>query len=251
MYELSRAKNKDCTLPNIPTGGSVANTAYSLGINMGSEIIILIGQDLALTGNKTHADGTFQDKMEEIDVKNSDYFEVDAVGGGKVLTRSDFKLYLDWFETRIKEWKNITTIDATEGGALIHGSKVMTLKSAIKKYCKKEFNVKWHIDHSEKLFDGENKEIAVKFIEGIPKKLNEVEKKAKEGLRYYEKLESMGKKSNINDNQVLKLYKRIKKINHYMEQDYMAETVIDSLKGMEYSLRPISLSNAGYRQLFF
>lgn len=36
---------------------------------MGSEIIILIGQDLALTGNKTHADGTFQDKMEEIDVK--------------------------------------------------------------------------------------------------------------------------------------------------------------------------------------
>lgn len=239
LYELSRAKNKDCTLPNIPTGGSVANTAYSLGINMGSEIIILIGQDLALTGNKTHADGTFQDKMEEIDVKNSDYFEVDAVGGGKVLTRSDFKLYLDWFETRIKEWKNITTIDATEGGALIHGSKVMTLKSAIKKYCKKEFNVKWHIDHSEKLFDGENKEIAVKFIEGIPKKLNEVEKKAKEGLRYYEKLESMGKKSNINDNQVLKLYKRIKKINHYMEQDYMAETVIDSLKGMEYSLRPL------------
>lgn len=58
-------------------------------------------------------------------------------------------------------------------------------------------------------------------------------------MRYYEKLESMGKKSNINDNQVLKLYKRIKKINHYMEQDYMAETVIDSLKGMEYSLRPL------------
>lgn len=239
LLELSRAKNKDCTLINIPTGGSVANTAYSLGINMGSEIIILIGQDLALTGNKTHADGTFQDKMEEIDINDPDYFEVDAVGGGKVLTRSDFKLYLDWFEDRIKEWKNITTIDATEGGALIHGSKVMTLKSAIKKYCKKEFNVKWHIDHSEKLFNGKNKEIAIKYLENIPKKLDEVKKKAQDGLKYYEKLEIMSRKSNINDNQVLKLYKRIKKINHYMERDYMAETVIDSLKGMEYSLRPL------------
>ena len=239
LLELSRTKNKDCTLLNIPTGGSVANTAYSLGINMGSEIIILIGQDLALTGNKTHADGTFQDKMEEIDMDDPDYFEVDAVGGGKVLTRSDFKFYLDWFEDRIKEWKNITTIDATEGGALIHGTKVMTLKNAIKKYCKKEFNVKWHIDHSEKLFNGKNKEIAIKYMENIPKKLNEVEKKAREGLKYYEKLEGMSKKSNINDNQVLKLYKRIKKINHYMERDYMAETVMDSLKGMEYSLRPL------------
>lgn len=41
----------------------------------------------------------------------------------------------------------ITTVDATEGGALIHGSKVMTLKKAVQKYCKREFNVKWHINH--------------------------------------------------------------------------------------------------------
>lgn len=239
LLELSRAKNKDCTLLKIPTGGSVANTAYSLGINMGSEIIILIGQDLALTGSKTHADGTFQEKMEEINMDNPDYFEVDAVGGGKVLTRSDFKLYLDWFEDRIKEWKNITTIDATEGGALIHGSKVMTLKDAIKKYCKKEFNVKECIDHSEKLFNGENQKIAIEYMENIPRKLEEVKKKAREGLKYYEKLELMCRRKDINDNQVLKLYKRIKKINHYMERDYMAETVIDSLKGMEYSLRPL------------
>lgn len=239
LGELSKAKEKDCTLLNIPTGGSVANTAYSLGINMGSEIIILIGQDLALTGNKTHADGTFQDKMEEIDVNNPDYFEVDAVGGGTVITRSDFKLYLDWFEARIKEWKNITTVDATEGGALIHGAKTMTLKQAIKKYCKKDFNVKWHIDHSKKLFDGENQKIATKYLENIPKRLTEVEKKAKDGLKCYEKLEAMSQKQNVSDKQVLKLYKRIKKINHFMERDCIAETVIDSLKGMEYSLRPL------------
>ena len=44
---------------------------------MGSKTIILIGQDLALTDNKTHADGTFEDKMKEIDMNQGEYFEVE------------------------------------------------------------------------------------------------------------------------------------------------------------------------------
>lgn len=239
LEELSRKENSDCTLPNLPTGGSVANTAYSLGIYMGSRIIILIGQDLALTGNKTHADGTFAEKMSEIDVNNPKYFEVESVEGGKVLTRADFKLYLDWFEKYIKEWNWITTIDATEGGALIHGSHIMTLKKAIKKYCKKEFNVKWHINHVKKLFDEENVNIALNYFKDAEHKIDEVEKKAKEGLKYYEKLNTANQKTNTSSKELLKLTKKIKKLNHYMESDYMAETVIESLKGMEYTLRPL------------
>ncbi|MEI3571178.1 MAG: hypothetical protein V8Q25_12225 [Roseburia faecis] len=58
---------------------------------MGAKTVILVGQDLAMTGNNTHADGTFEDKMEEIDVNSGEYFEVESVDGGKVLTREDLK----------------------------------------------------------------------------------------------------------------------------------------------------------------
>ncbi len=35
-----------------------------------------------MTGNKTHADGTFEDKMKEIDTGSGEYFEVESVDGG-------------------------------------------------------------------------------------------------------------------------------------------------------------------------
>lgn len=240
LRRLGEKENRNRILYNLPTGGSVATSAYSLGIYMGSETVILVGQDLAMTGNKTHADGTFQDKMDEIDVDSGEYFEVESVDGGKILTRSDLNYYLGWFERYIADWKGyVTTVDATEGGALIHGSKVMTLKKAIQKYCRREFNVKWHIDHVKKLFAGENCKIALEYFTGADKKVQEVRQKAKEGLKYYEKLEKILKKQSVSDAELQKLLKRIRKINNYMERDYMAETVSDSLKAVEYALRPL------------
>jgi hypothetical protein len=226
------------TLPHIPTGGSVACHAYSVGVMMGSRTVILIGQDLAMTNNRTHADGTFQEKMDEINAKSGEYYEVESVDGGKVLTRDDFDRYRKWFENIAKEWDGVKMIDATEGGALIHGSKVMTLKNAIRKYCTKEYNVKWHIDHTQKLFRGDNRQMALDFFTNSEKKLIEVRKKAREGLRYYEQLEKLQKKPQYSDAKLQGILKKIKKINNYMEHDYMAETVMDSLIGLEYILRP-------------
>lgn len=239
LQDLGEKEERNRILPNLPTGGSVANSAFSLGVYMGAKTVILIGQDLAMTGNRTHADGTFKDKMDEINVDSAEYFEVEAVGGGKVLTRSDFKMYLDWFEKYIKEWNGITAVDATEGGALIHGCKNMTLRRAIQKYCKREYNVKWHIARVPKLFKGENQEIALSYFRDAEKKIAEVRKKAVDGLGYYEKLERLIKKNNQSDKELQRVLKKIKKINNYMETDYMAETITDSLKALEYALRPI------------
>ena len=66
----------------------------------------------------------------------------------------------------------------------------------------------------------------------------EVKKRAREGLTYYEKLEVLLKKSTVTDAQLQKILKKISKINNYMERDYMAETVMDSLLGVESTLRP-------------
>lgn len=64
-----------------------------------------------------------------------------------------------------------------------------------------------------------------------------VEKKANAGIRQYEKLEKMSKNKNYRADELQKLLKQIGKTNHFMETDYMACVVNDSLKGIEYSLR--------------
>ena len=130
----------------------MATSAYSFGIQMGAKTVILVGQDLAMTGNKTHADGTFEDKMKEIDTGSGEYFEVESVDGGKVLTRADFKVYLDWFEKIYQGLEYDYNSRCNRRQALIHGSKIMTLKKAIQKYCKRDFNVKWHISRVKNCF---------------------------------------------------------------------------------------------------
>lgn len=226
-------------IPHLVTGGSVATSAFSLGLNMGTRTVILVGQDLAMTDNKTHADGTFKEKMDKVDVDSDEYFEVESVDGGKVLTRNDFDLYRQWFEDHIIEWSHVKVIDATEGGALIHGSKIMTLKKAVQKYCKKEFNVKWHIARCKKLFVGEQKKRVMDYFDGSLNKLDEVKKKAKIGLEYYERMGKLSQKSVISEKELEKVFKKIKKVNHYMETDYMARTVMDSLDGLNFTLRPL------------
>lgn len=237
---ISAMKEEDVLLPDFPTGGSVATSAYSLGVYMGAKTVILVGQDLALTGNKVHVDGAFKDEKCEIDMESGAFMEVDAVGGGKVITRNDFKFYLDWFESTIKRWNRILTVDATEGGALIHGAKNMTLKRAIKKYCTKDYNVKWHLARRKRLFEtAEEKEYALKYFEDSVKNLEEVKKKAEEGIKYYEKIQKLARYDSKSQKEFQKTYKKIKKINTYMEKNEMAETVTDSLKGVEYALRPL------------
>lgn len=77
----------------------------------------------------------------------------------------------------------------------------------------------------------------MEYFENADKKLEDVRKKALEGIKYYEKLESISRKR-IFSKEFQKILKKIKKLNNYMEKDYMAETVNDSIKGMELALRP-------------
>ena len=64
MFEMNGKK-----LEGFPTGGSVATLAFSLTCHLGFRKIIFVGQDLAYTDNKSHADGTFQDAMPEEDTE--------------------------------------------------------------------------------------------------------------------------------------------------------------------------------------
>ena len=122
---------------NIASGGSVATAAFAICSDLGINNIILIGQDLAYTGESTHAGGTVSAGV------NGDVGTTmgEGIDGKPVRTRSDWLGYLRWFETTIehisKEKREIRVIDATEGGALIRGTEVMTFRDAIEKTCGK------------------------------------------------------------------------------------------------------------------
>ena len=109
-------------------GGSIATAAFAIIVLFRQEKIILVGQDLAFDNGKSHAGGVN-------DQANYQESFVEGINGEKVKTRSDWFAYLKWFENSIKAIKkheiNIQVIDATEGGALIHGTEVMTLQQVI------------------------------------------------------------------------------------------------------------------------
>ncbi len=116
------------TAPLQGFGGSVATAAFAVLYYLKVKNIILVGQDLAFRGNSSHA-GSIDDGFSE------GVTFVEGIDGEKVRTRFDWLNYLKWFEDAIKvinaEGADIRVIDATEGGAKIHGSIIMPLKEVI------------------------------------------------------------------------------------------------------------------------
>lgn len=116
------------------SGGSVATGAFSICETLGFQRIILVGQDLAYSGDSTHAGGI------SVDYSNaSTQIEmVEDIYGNPIKTRYDWYVYIRWFEDATDLFEGEEVIDATEGGARIKGTTIMTLKDAIERYCRHE-----------------------------------------------------------------------------------------------------------------
>jgi hypothetical protein len=121
----------------VDSGGSVATTALDIAIKMGGSPVILVGQDLAYTGGKNHAEyGT------HMDINSPQLKNMRRVKGqdGKILyTSLGLLSYKYWIENRIEK-ENITFINATEGGAYINGMTHMSLKNVIESYLHNNFD---------------------------------------------------------------------------------------------------------------
>ncbi len=129
------------------TGGSVANTAYSLAYIVGFKTIIFVGQDLAYPNGKEHTEAAYHDdEKNTLPIEDSKrYFEVEGIDGEMVKTEQNMDAYRKWFEQAAQLIDEVHFIDATEGGAKIHGFQIMTLKDAIGEKC----DEKTDIDFSE------------------------------------------------------------------------------------------------------
>lgn len=224
---------------NVPTGGSVATNAFSLLYKIGIKRIILVGQDLALTGNKTHADGTFQEKMDQIDT--SGCIMVEGNCEKEVPTRGDFQNYLKWYHDRVKGCKEriegFHVINATEGGAKIEGTEIMTLEDAIERECKKEVNIQECLQKMKPMLDEENREWAKEMIEKIPEDLRGLGGKAVKARKLYGKLDKVCRKRNIDAKEYLNVLKKIERSVKDIEQSPAYEFVEMTLMNAQFILK--------------
>lgn len=128
---------------------SSGNMAFKIAEYLGCDPIILIGQDLALAAGKTNADGTTLGTEQE-SYLNEEHMMVSANGGGMIETVHSLNLFLQSYNIDMKAHKG-RCINATEGGAYISGTEIMTFQEAIDKHVKKVTNP---IDIINKALDG-------------------------------------------------------------------------------------------------
>jgi hypothetical protein len=117
---------------------SAGNMAFKIAEYLGCNPIILIGQDLAIDGEKTNIDSHVLGGEQQSYLREMRY----TVKGNvqpTVETTASLKLFLESYEIDVAGYRG-KCINSTEGGAYINGTQVMPFQEAIDKYIKEPFN---------------------------------------------------------------------------------------------------------------
>ena len=208
------------------TGGSVACSAFDMARQMGFENIVLIGQDLSYPNGQMHAVATYDDqeenKMENVE---SDYFEVEGYDGKPVMTESNMDSYRIWYEKEIAIDQNRRIINATEGGAKIHGAEVMTLKAVIDEFCegKEEIDFGRIIDEMPLAYTEEEKLHWNKELEDVYTRINSYKDRFQEAIEAFKKLDWLKKEGKENTEEFVSNYNLIRETSKWYNKDIIKD----------------------------
>jgi hypothetical protein len=159
---------------------SVMHAATHLATVAGCNPLIFIGLDLALSGNRDHAEGC---PVSWEKVKKQNLLKVPSWDGGEVETIPVLKSQLLAMQSIISQNRDTTFIDATEGGALIPGTEIMPFQEALAKYANKQLAFALIID---KIFQAATKpsgQAAAHAIRELIKAVKASRKTAQGGLK--------------------------------------------------------------------
>lgn len=205
-------------LPVTSTGGSVANDAFSLARLLGRKTIILVGQDLAYTGNKTHSGATVRGEWNQDVTKFTNNVWMEGIDGNPILSSSEFQLYRAWFEEQIINYPTLKVIDATEGGAKIKGSIIKTLEQAIAEECKEEFDFRLALEKTRDFLSKSEKSAFLSYINELPLEMEDCRQLAHEGCNYYDRMLSLIYRDKYRGNELKKLSRRTGEIGNILDE---------------------------------
>lgn len=211
-------------LPAVSGGGTVSNDAFSIAQMLGFQTIVLVGQDLAYTDNKTHSDTTVRGEQQLTTTTKKEVM-IEGIDGNPIRSSIEFQIYLKWYEEQIRKYNKLKIIDATEGGAKIHGSIIKPLKEVIAEECNEKFDFSACISQTTDYFNETEKEEFVAYMDAIPKYLSECLVTANQGLRAYEKMLVMVHQNKYHNKQMQKLFEEVKKAGDYLEKQPIMEYV--------------------------
>lgn len=120
----------------LSTGGSVATAAFSFARWIDADPVIMIGVDLSYPDGACYAAGALNDTRTISDLQGiRSLHEVPDINGNLVFTTQDYLFYLRWLHVQAKSGDR-TYVNATEGGALREGFRIMTLRESVEEYCR-------------------------------------------------------------------------------------------------------------------
>lgn len=209
--------DQDKIAPYIISSSSVATFAFSVCIELGFDMIILVGQDLAYSGKQTHAGG-----VEELDIRDKDIM-LDGVNGEKVRSRLDWKEFVTWYEDMAILYPKVKIIDAKTEGALIKGTEVITLKTALEKYGSKEYDISYVSKTMQSTFNDNEIQYIYKYLKDNISTIDEIKKKSKKAISLCNKLLENTVDSSISR----KAVKELRKINKYIEEQPIYSLIND------------------------
>ncbi|WP_422446922.1 motility associated factor glycosyltransferase family protein [Thermoanaerobacterium sp. DL9XJH110] len=214
----------------LKVGGSVACLAFDLARRAGANPVIFIGQDLAFTDGKTHAAGTVYEKNRvEATPKTASLIKVKDIYGNEIYTNYSMYTFLKWFEREIKDSdKSIEFIDATEGGAKIEGTTIMTLREAIDKYCRREYPIQEKIFSAINSFNKPSREVMETFINSLvdlSEQVNSLVKDAKKGRKFSRELFEIYDNGSIHSDKIKKILRKLDRIDDGIKNSKAKEAI--------------------------
>ncbi len=116
---------------HLPNGGHATSAAFSLAVLWGCNPIILVGQDLAYTGGRIHAQGRPGGEDEAL----PELIEVPGRNGGMVQTSQSMLSYRLWYQEAAaflkRKHPDIKIINASAAGVDLQGFANLTLEEAL------------------------------------------------------------------------------------------------------------------------
>ena len=163
----------------IYAGGTVAIDAMANLIEWGFKRIIMVGQDLMLTGNKFHAG---EEKIEDLSAfRGCRIIKIKDIYGNDGYTYPDFYIYIREIEKLAGRF-DVQFIDATEGGAFINNTDIMTLEEAINEYCTNEYDIDGIIQNNERIFVGDKKDLPYRKMHEMKEHLIDMKLSLEQGV---------------------------------------------------------------------
>lgn len=218
------------------SGGTVTQSAFSMALCAKMNPIILVGQDLAYTDDKTHTEGSHRTDVRVNAEDREESVWVEDADGNLLRTAPNMLLYKKWFENRIAQNPDVRVINATEGGAKIEGAERKTLCDVIDEECTSTVDYDIIMNEVQPLFDEAEQWKLCERYRMLPGIMVRMKENACEGRKKYERIAAMAQEEQLDVDALSRCMKEIDEITRSVEGLSEYELILPYVKQAERSV---------------